>query len=167
MKIIKDIRVYKSCIENIDGHSLPSGFANAKLNIITTRIAMKLKENGFSLGDFDHLYINFTTCHIDGGMALSKRSVDRYHPWYRYYDIQVSDEIFTLLEHESASETTANLLENLLITYFTNYQFNKDLIAFCISQALSQGEKMLMAFKEKNSSKTKAIIYLRYLDSGE
>ena len=60
MKPISDIRLYRSNIPNIDGNSHPSEFAPKQLNIIVTRIVMKLRENGFSLGDFDHLYINFT-----------------------------------------------------------------------------------------------------------
>lgn len=167
MKNINDIRLYRSSIENIDGNSLPSGFLNKKLNIIIKRITMKLKENEFMLGDFDHLYINFTTCKVDGGMALSKRSVDRYHPWFRYYDIQVNDDVFTLLEDETMWETVISLLENLLIKHFVSEQFDKDLISSCISQSLTEGEKMLMKFKEKISSKNKAVIYLRCMDCGD
>ncbi len=78
IKVIKDIRLYKSQESNIDGNSLPSVFTDQKLNIIVARIVMKLREAEFSLGEFDHLYLNFTTCSIDGGSSLSKRSVDTY-----------------------------------------------------------------------------------------
>ena len=94
MKVIKDIRIYKSGVENIDGNSLPISFADKKLNAIIGRIVMKLRENNFSLGEFDHLYINFTTCPVDGEIALSQRSIDRYYPWYRYYDVNISDDMF-------------------------------------------------------------------------
>jgi len=42
---------------------------------------MKLRESEFSLGEFDHLYINFTTCDMVDELNLSDE-VDRYHPWY-------------------------------------------------------------------------------------
>lgn len=61
-KIISDIRVYKSVVDNIDGNSMPASLGNKPLNITVHRIVMKLRENGFSLGAFDHLYINLTTC---------------------------------------------------------------------------------------------------------
>ena len=58
MQPIKDIRIYRSTIENIPGNSLPEGFYNQELCAVARRIVMKLQENGFSMGDFHHLYIN-------------------------------------------------------------------------------------------------------------
>ena len=49
-KPICDIRLYRSNVENIDGNSLPESFASPKLNIIITRLVMKLREKGFALG---------------------------------------------------------------------------------------------------------------------
>ena len=95
MKIIGDIRIYKSRIENIEGNSLPSYFETSKiLNAKIQRIVMALRENNFSFGDFDHLYINFTTCHVDNDISLAKRKIDRYHPWYRYYDVHISEDLY-------------------------------------------------------------------------
>ena len=54
---------------------------------------MKLRENEFSLGEFDHLYVNFTTSAINGTMNLSDK-VDKYHPWYRYCHVHVEKEVF-------------------------------------------------------------------------
>ena len=64
MKVIKDIRIYRSKIENIPGNPLPDSFNNFELCCVTSRIVMKLRENGFELGDYDHLYINLTTKNI-------------------------------------------------------------------------------------------------------
>ena len=99
-KPICDIRLYRSNIENIDGNSLPESFASPKLNIMITRMVMKLREKGFSLGDFDHLYINFTTCLEDGVLLPAKRSIDRYHPWFRYYDIGITQDRYLCLLQE-------------------------------------------------------------------
>ena len=61
-KTIGDIRLYKSESRNEYGVYNTEPFADKKLNAIVQRVVMKLRENEFSLGDFDHLYINFTTC---------------------------------------------------------------------------------------------------------
>ncbi|MGP1593809.1 MAG: hypothetical protein ACTTH8_01000 [Treponema sp.] len=81
MKVISDIRIYKSKVENIEGNSLPSEFKSTKiLNARIKRIVMALRENNFSLGDFDHLYINFTTCNVENEIFHAKRKTDKYHP---------------------------------------------------------------------------------------
>jgi hypothetical protein len=121
---------------------------------------MKLRENNFSLGDFHHLYINFTTCPVDNEIALSKRSIDKYYPWYRYYDVHIDDTMFFKLETEDMSDEIINLLKKVLEKFG-----DEKLISFCISEALTQKEQMLMKFKEKQTSKRKAIIYLRYLNN--
>ena len=46
MKVISDIRIYKSKVENIEGNSLPSEFKATKiLNAKIKRIVMALREN--------------------------------------------------------------------------------------------------------------------------
>ena len=71
-KIASEIRIYKSDIPNIVGNVLPSSINNKTLNVVLHRIMMKLRENEFSLGEFDHLYINFTTCLDKGFMMPAK-----------------------------------------------------------------------------------------------
>lgn len=166
LKIIKDIRIYKSDIENVAGNSLPSSFSNKELNAVIHRIVMKLRENSFSLGEFDHLYVNFTNCEVDNRIALSKRCIDKYSPWYRYYDVQVSDTVFSQLETQISSDEIINFLENVLIKCFVSEHFDEKLIHSCFSEAIMQGEKMMMIFKEKHTSQRTAVVYLRYLDSG-
>lgn len=165
MKIIKDIRIYKSDIDNIDNNSHPIGFADKALNAITSRIVMKLRENNFSLGEFDHLYINFTTSSVMGEIALSTRSIDKYHPWFRYYDVNVSADMFSRLESPEIQDEIIKLIEKVLIQYFATESFDETLICSCIRQAIEQGEHMLMKFKEKVTAKRRAIIFLRYLDT--
>ncbi len=166
MKIIKDIRIYKSDVENIDGNSLPISFENKALNVKIRRIVMKLRENNFTLGEFDHLYINFTTCIVDGEIALSKRSVDRYYPWYRYYDVNISDDMFSKLGNPEIEDEVVKQIRTVLIQNFATDNFDEKNICSCFTQALEQGENMLMKFKEKVSAKRKVIIYLRFLDNG-
>lgn len=165
MNTIKDIRVYRSQIENIAGNSMPEQFANRILNIILHRIAMKLRENDFTMGDFNHLYVNLTTCAIEDKIAPSKRGKDKYHTWYRYYDAEVSQELFDTLETPQCIHPVIEIVEQVLINFCTA-KFDSRFLHYCVSEAVSQGENMHMKFKEKKTAKNKAVIYLRYLDNG-
>ncbi len=164
MKTIKDIRLYKSDKQNIDGNAIPTGNVGKKLNIIAWRITMKLREAGFSLGDFDHLYINFTTCEVSEGIAPAKRGVDTYHPWYRYYDAEVSEQLYNNMEENS--DEVVSLLTAVLCRYFATDEFNADKIDACVREAVSQGENMLMLYKEKKGKNRYAVLYLRLNDNG-
>lgn len=167
MPLIKGIRVYRSNIENIDGNSLPEGFANKQLDCVLQRITMKLRENGFTLGDFDHLYINLTTCSIPEGLALSKRGKDAYHPWYRYYDVEISNDLYNSLETQESIPSIIDIVEHTLQLFFSDLQNSSELIQTSISEAVTKGERMEMLFKSKTSSKRKAIIYLRFMDTAQ
>ncbi len=159
MGYIKDIRLFYSIAGNTH-----ISFASKKLNTVIHRIVMKLREQGFSLGEFDHLYINFTTTPVQNGMAPADRPVDPYHSWFRYYDVQLSKEQLQRLKEESAIPEVVIYVEELLVTYFAAEEFTKEKILECVSCAVQQGEDMLMHFKEKTSSNRKAILYLRYSD---
>ena len=162
-KVIQDIRLYKSEAQNEFGNYNITSFSNKTLNAIITRIVMKLRENNFSLGEFDHLYINFTTRDIPDKICLSSK-VDRYHPWYRYCDVQIEQNIYEKLDSIESKEEILNYVSTVLVTCFATSDFEKTKIVFCVHQAIKEGESMLMKFKEKVSSTRKAVIYLRYLD---
>ena len=125
---------------------------------------MKLRENQFSLGEFDHLYINFTTCNITDRMNLSNK-VDRYHPWYRYCDVHIENDLFQKLGSPETWNDIIHWISTILVTYFASKEFDKAYILSCIQQAVEQGENMLMKFKEKSTTKRKVVIFLRFLDS--
>ena len=125
---------------------------------------MKLRENEFSLGDFDHLYVNFTTCDMAEKMNLSDE-VDRYHPWFRYCNIHTEEDLYNKLGSPETWNEIILHIQNALTTYFTSEDFDEAHILSCIQQAVEQGEEMLMKFKEKVSTKRKAVIFLRFLDT--
>ena len=167
MKIISDIRIYKSDWENINGNAQPEGFAGKMLNITISRIVMKLREYNFSLGDFDHLYINFTTCIKENTVMPAKRSVDRYHPRYRYYDFGIGRELFDEIDRSENSELLLGFIKTTLTTCFAHSENDREIIEKAFDEALSLGEDMLMVFKTKQGAKYKAVIYLRYTDKGK
>lgn len=164
MKIISDIRFFKSEIANIDGNSLPSGCCEKNINVAMKRVVMKLREKQFSLGDFDQLYVNFTTCVEEKNFILANRSIDRYHPWYRYYDVGISPSIFNEIGSASTKDIVLGLTEQLMLKFFSE---NEEIIRTSFEQANSLGENMLMKFKEKHGAKYDAVIFLRYLNSGD
>lgn len=152
-------------VENVTGVN-PEGFFNPKLCAVTRRICMKLREKEFSMGDFHHLYINLTTCLEEGTVKPANKEPDRYFPWYRYYDVGISQELYNILESEECIQSVEELLEKVLKSQFSTAEFNECKISDCVSEAVTQGEDMLMKFKEKITSKGKAVLYLRYLDNG-
>lgn len=163
-KIIKDIRLYKSGLQNEFGDCVTTSFADKKLNAITQRVVMKLRENEFSLGEFDHLYINFIPSDMGGKVYLSD-DVDRYHPWYRNCYVPVSVELYSNLRSADAYDAIIYWISTVLVTYFSTDDFDQAHILACVQQAVDQGEDMLMKFKEKISAKRKAFLYLRFLDT--
>ena len=160
-KIISDIRLFKSKSQNDLSSYIPDA---KKINAIMNRMVMKLRENEFSLGEFDHLYINFTTCDMPEKMILSDK-VDRYHPWFRFCNIHVEEDLYNKLGSPETYNEIILCVKNVLTTYFSSEDFDKMHILSCIQQAVDQGEDMLMKFKEKVSSKRKAVIFLRFLDN--
>lgn len=167
MKVLSDIRLYKSQIPNIDGNSLPSAIGNRSLNVKLHRIVMKLRENGFSLGEYDHLYINFTTCNVKGKCAVANRRVEKSLSWYRFYDVEIDSQLFDNIDTVDVEEKLLFGVETVLENHFATISFDKAKIRECFNEALTLNESMLMKFKEKISAKCSAVIYLRYLDCGK
>ncbi len=166
MSIIKDIRLYRCTVPNVAGVN-PEAFVNPELSAVTRRICMKLRECEFALGDFDHLYINLSTCLAECEVRPAAKDPDRYHPWYRYYDVGISNELYDSLEKPDCVQTVSLLIEKVLKAQLSTSDFDEDRISECVNEAVSQGEGMLMKFKEKISSQRRAVLYLRYLDSGK
>ena len=164
MKIISDIRSFRSVIANIDGNPLPESFGSKQLNIVIHRIVMKLREQKFSLGEYDHLYLNFTTQLNEGVCLPAKRSIDTYHKWYRFYDIGVSKEMYYKLNSESSIDYIISKLQNVLIQFFNCENICP--IMDCISEAVEKGENMMVLYKTKENKNLKASIFLQYLDTG-
>jgi hypothetical protein len=166
LAVIEDIRVYRCKVVNVTG-VWPEAFYNPELSAVVRRICMKLREKEFSMGDFHHLYINLTTCLEEGEVKPAAKEPDRYHPWYRYYDVGISQNLYDKLLEPESVPTVTDLIEKVLITQFNSQDFDDDRISECVNEAVSQGEYMLMKFKEKASSGLRTVLYLRYLDSGK
>lgn len=163
MKVISDIRLFKSLSKNEFGSFITESFGSKKLIATIKRIVMKLRENNFSLGEFDHLYINFTTLKINNEIEISN-DVDSYHPWYRYCHIKINEYLFNNLDDEKNIQLIIQYVSKVLSLFVTDsFPLIKE--TSLISQALEQGENMLMKYKEKETKNNKVIVYLRFLDT--
>ena len=165
MKKISDIRLFKSVLENVDRNDLPVGFTAKHLYVIMRRIVLKLRENNYSLGDFDHLFLNFTTCLEEGDIQPAKRSVGQ-GGWSRFYDVGVSQVQFQSLEAPAQADFIVDRLQETLLRYFSG-DGQETVIRDSIRQAVEQGEQMQMVYKTKESGEYKAVLSLRVLNSGE
>ena len=156
MTVISDIRMYKS--SETDNHL---ELSNKSLNLSVQRVVMKLREFGFSLGEYDHLYLNFTTLKPESTIELI-HSVDRYHPWYRYCDIGINKNEYENLDNTDCTDFVFDKIRFVLCNLFNA----KDIIETALVEA-KKGAEMLMHFKEKKSAKGVASVYLRLLDNGK
>ena len=165
MKVIKDIRLFKSTEENVDGYS-PQAFEEKPLLIVLHRVVMKLREQSFSLGDFDHLYINFTTCLAPEDIQPANRSIDGETRWFRYYDVGVSFDFLDLLGAECNADRVLELIK-ITLHFCCPQEENRLLIEQAFHEAISLGKNMPMKYREKRSANRKAVIYLYYDDQGK
>lgn len=152
MKVISDIRLYKSSEKYTY-----SEISNKSLNLSARRVVMKLREYGFSLGEYDHIYMNFTTMKPADSIELIDKA-DPYHPWYRYCDIGVSKNEYENLEN------TNFVFEKLKIALLNLFDM-QNIIEQAFEEA-KKGAEMLMRFKKKKIAKGTANVYLRLLDNG-
>lgn len=165
MQIIRDIRLYKSEIENIDGNRPPMSFMSKENNIAIERIVWKLHEIGFSFDNFNHLYINLTPCIPPETFEFSKRSPNLYYKFYRYVDYGITADEFKKLE-SFKTEYFAEKIEKLLCEMFAKIEVEKDGIRSCINSAITEKEKMCAKYKEKKSATLTAEIYMRITENG-
>ena len=163
-RIIADIRLFRSEGRSESGHFDMVSFGDKRLIAIVKRIVMKLRSHGFSMGDFDHLYINFTRCELSALMELSQE-VDRYYPWFRHCHVQVAREVYESLGTVDGHGHIFSIIGDVLTAFFARDDFDEARIRECIQGAVNGGEGMLMPLKEKATAKRCAVLYLRFLDS--
>lgn len=159
MKVISDIRLYKS-----SGLNNYISFTDKSLNLTVRRIVMKLREQEYSLGEFDHLYLNFTTERPEETIFLNN-TADQYHPWFRYCDIGVSQADYDKLGSADCTDYIITQIESVLLNCFQASDTTGQIVKSSIFQAL-KGPEMLMRFKEKKFAKATVTIFLRFPDSG-
>lgn len=162
LRIIKDIRVYESEIPNIEGNSLPASLGTIypmemtrRLNCSIMRIVRKLNEYDLVTGDYDHIYINFTTLMKSREFSVSKRKIAK---WMIYIDYGLdSDELLNLTEDEKI-EFFINLIFDILEELFKNNESNLNIISKVKEQYFMYGTNLEIIHKRKETKTYKIII---------
>lgn len=169
MKLLKDIRYFESTQKNIVGYS-PSYIGNVycvdskKLNVISNRLVLNLREKNFCLPDFDHLYLNFTSFVDYGNFRLAEKPIDKYHPFYRYVDFGLSSDEFSVLNEDDKISTIVRAsAEVLSVLYDSNDVYN---IMTHAEEILTDGQKAKMIVKQKCNQDLCVQIMTRILDNG-
>ncbi|MCI6837596.1 MAG: hypothetical protein MR861_07095 [Clostridiales bacterium] len=164
MKKIADIRLFASDTPTVDGRNhWPNALQNKASAIFARRVVMKLREQGFSLGGFDHLYINFTTCAVEGNIAPAKLS---FQTWYRFYDVHVDKEMQKNVSSEEDAAIAAQLIQSVLLKYFAATEKDEAIIVKSINAA-KEGDKMTVLYMEKKYSKCTISVYISLNNKGE
>lgn len=129
MNPIADIRIYCEGSRPID---------DKPLHLALRRIAMKLRQNGFSLGDFDHLYLNLTTSPMPGGIAPAQRTGHGEPAWLLSYDVQVAQKLYAQLGSPQSHKAVFRLVEETLTRTFATPAFPAEQIQACITETIQR-----------------------------
>ena len=150
-KLIADIRYFASEYTNED--SSPSGCSflfnyPKSLNYWGARIAVLLRGSGFSLGTYDHLYINFTSAISEGSILPSEKSFEK---WLRYVNFGVS---FHHLNSLSEPELETFLIRStfeVLFKLFENNQNSQTIIKSAEEEINKHGSDIELPVKTKET----------------
>lgn len=162
---IRDIRIFSSKFPNDDRSPLPEGFSNKHLFVIIRRIVLKLRENHFSLGDYDHFYLNFTSCIDEGEILPAPRTTSAEESFFRFFDVGIAKQKYSVIEDPGSEPFVLEKLEEALIRYGCADEQEEAAVRESIRAAVEQGESMLMLYKTKTFENITAKLYLRFLDS--
>ncbi len=138
---------------DVDGTSHPTdlrslyGFDGMDLQDILQRLLFLLRHEGFSLGSFDHLYMNYTPSLPHGEVRLSKRSRDSYHPWYRYTDAGCDIAFFRSMTMEQQRQFLAEAIRKAVHLHAD--EENRAVFDRCYEQVMALGPALEIPYKEK------------------
>ncbi|UJF25115.1 hypothetical protein L0B52_02930 [Suttonella sp. R2A3] len=158
-RVLKDIRLYESEIENISGHSLPSYLGiilkpTKNLVHITQRIARKLNELNYSFGEQDHIYINLTSLLKENKLHVSNRNIDRR---IQYVDFGIVPEKFNALQdNQKDAFIETKILE--ILESISNKNSQK-LIEQTKFELAKYGRELKIHFKTKETKTYRIDIY--------
>lgn len=167
MSVISDIRLFHSETETTKGNPWPTICGTKQQHALATRIALKLRENKFSFGDFSGLFINFTPHLHDGEVRFADLPLlYRNERWLRYCDVGVPQDFYTSLfaEQGADTETMFGYIQNALLFCAPN-RSTDSLIKNTVREALNQGENFLSIFRKKENAATTAIVTLGISDN--
>lgn len=168
MKLIQDIRLFESETPNADGNPHPEQigrlFQYDDMACLDTlqRLLFLLRHRGFSFRDFDHLYVNFTSCVPHGEVRDVNRYNIREFSWYQYVDTGCDPALFN---HWCPKEKTDFILESIRKAALLKAPEDlRSLFDATFREVLQKGEKLLIPYKQKETDGHLAEILTRITD---
>ncbi len=167
MNLIKDIRLFEADEPNQDGYSFPHyigtiyAYDSGECQPVIDRLMFLLRHKGFSLGAFDHLYLNLTTQLPHGEILISNR-IDRYHPWYRFADMGCDVQQFNSWELSQKSEFVLSSIRRA-IGLFVDAE-SAQVADDCFEEVLRYGEELAIPYKEKQGDPYTVRILVKITD---
>ena len=155
MNLIKDIRLFESNEPNEPGYGFPCyigklyAFDSTECQEVIDRLMFLLRHMGFSLGEFDHLYLNFTT-QLPHGELLTSNRIDRYHTWYRFVDAGCDMQTFNSWTLSQKNEFVISTIRRA-IGLFTDAEGVK-LVDDSFDAVLRYGAELAIPYKEKQGN---------------
>ena len=140
---------------------------NIGLVALTNRFVLKLREVEFQLQDFDHIYINLSSVISDGVIQLSKRSIDKYHSFYRFIDIGLSPIKFNNYCDEKKHPLLINLASQSIQALFCENTTLKKIVQECEMDAIHLGEKGKIVYKRKSNDTLSVEILISILNTNK
>jgi len=168
-KSLVSIRYYASDSPNETGKSLPSSCSRffefpKLLHYWGARIATILGASGLSLGEFDHLYVNYTSAIPEGTMVFSDRTPEK---WLRYIDYGVNFEILkSLNESELEKFVIGSTFECLDHLCNSNSEKN-ELIKRASNEVQNFGSEVELPVKAKNTKSYSVQVSYKLRPNGE
>lgn len=153
MNLIKDIRLFES--GGADGSPAASatymrglyGFDGMDMQDILQRLLFLLRHEGFSLGEFDHLYMNYTTSLPHGQVQRNPRERDPYFPWFRFVDCGCDVETFGAMCMDQQRQFLSEAIRKAVHLHAD--EENAAIFDRCYEAVMEKGADLEIPYKEK------------------
>lgn len=143
MNLIQDIRFFS---EHPD--PMLAKYHIHGMKDILQRLLFLLRHEGFTFGDFDHLYMNYTPSLPHGEVRPSQQPVDRYHPWLRYTDAGCAIDIFTSMTVSEQRQFLAQTIQKAVHLHAD--EENRVIFDRCYQLVMTLGAALEIPYKEKS-----------------
>ena len=168
-KQIKDIRYFESNSANITGNSLPTHIGEIfelpkAYPAVGQKFALMLRERGFTLSDYDHLYIDLSTYLAPGECVMSDRITEK---WLRYADYGLDPEVVNNLSDDDKLKLLNEITKEVLLNFCAKNDEDREMIE-TISDIIGHGGDAIdIVYQEKNDKAVNVKVILNILHDGQ
>ena len=143
MNLIQDIRFFSEHPDPILAKYHIHGMKD-----ILQRLLFLLRHEGFTFGDFDHLYMNYTPSLPHGEVRRSQRPIDRYHPWLRYVDAGCVIDAFASMTVSEQQRFLTQTIQKAVHLHAD--EENRVIFDRCYQLVMHLGPALEIPYKEKS-----------------